>query len=249
MNTVAKLFIDRQERELIYTNINYHRNTWANGKPCTETMGGMVSVTFIPRGDEDDILRWMFADRMDNKNLDSWRAYYKLKKVEIVFYEGDYNGRILFKYKLEDCTCVYYQEGFSNLWGMETTIVLSAAIQYYKNNNTFLIKGWRENWKPPQPYQTPVEEFKDTSPKFTGYYLENTKGERIKQEKLNINQKVYLVIETNNAEGETATINLNNNNLDFEYNGKVLDNDILKGIKILGNITKIQLETVEQNKN
>ncbi|CAA0172262.1 conserved hypothetical protein [Tenacibaculum maritimum] len=131
--------------------------------------------------------------------------------------------------------------------GMETSVVFSAAIQYYKD--TFYIKSWRENWKPPQPYQTSVEEFKDTSPKFTGYYLENTKGERIKQERLNINQKVYLVIETNNAEGETATINLNNNNLDFEYNGKVLDNDILKGIKILGNITKIQLKTVEQNKN
>lgn len=243
MNTVAKLFIDRQERELIYTNIDYHRDAWANGKPCTETMGGMVAVGFIPRGDEDEILRWMFADRMDDDSVEYPRCLYVLKKAEIVFYEGDYDGRILFKYKLEDCTCVYYQESFSNLWGMETTLILSAAIQYYKNNDTFLIKGWRENWKPPQPYQTPVEEFEDTTPKVIDFFITNKDG--IRKENFKIGEFIHLKIESKNKIGDVIDIRLNRKDKNFEYKGNLLPNDTLKDYTIQSDSDTIKLKVVK----
>ncbi len=246
MNTVAKLFIGRQERELIYTNIDYHRDAWANGKPCTETMGGMVAVGFIPRGDEDEILRWMFADRMDDDSVEYPRCLYVLKKAEIVFYEGDYDGRILFKYKLEDCTCVYYQESFSNLWGMETTLILSAAIQYYKNNDTFLIKGWRENWKPPQPYQPPVEKIDDEKPQILDCYYTDLKGDQNANTK--VGQEVYLVLKTKNLIGKTIDINLSDSKRDFEYQGKILEDDLLKNIHINKEVQQIKLKVVKPHK-
>ncbi|MBS9768796.1 MAG: hypothetical protein KGV44_14835 [Flavobacteriaceae bacterium] len=206
MNTVAKLFIDRQEWELNNTNIEYYRNIRWNGKPCSYTMGGIVNISFTPKGSEDDILCWMFANRYDNENLDDWRRHYKLKNVEIVFYEGDFNGRSLFKYKLEDCTCVRYFEVFNNLWGMETFVTLSAAIQYYKNNDFYLIKGWRENWKPPQPYQTPVVEFKDTTPRITFIDWINQEKQIITD--TTYNTKVGLKIDLVNPNGGKVLVKI-----------------------------------------
>ncbi len=246
MNTVAKLFIDRQEWELNNTNIKYYRATRWNGKPCSDTMGGIVNISFTPKGNEDDILCWMFANRYDNENLDDWRRHYKLKNVEIVFYEGDFNGQILFKYKLNDCTCVRYFEVFNNLSGMETFVTLSAAIQYYKNNDLYLIKGWRENWKPPQPYQTPVIEFKDEKPRVIDFYLTNKKGERIQKAKFE--DIVYLNIETKNLIGYSITIDLDNPEVDYKLNGKILKNDVLSDYTIQKDLEKVELKVIEQEK-
>ncbi len=66
MNTIAKLFIE-EEWELYSTDIAYYRDTRPTGKPCIDVMGGMVTVSFAPRGNEDEILCWMFADRMDDE--------------------------------------------------------------------------------------------------------------------------------------------------------------------------------------
>ncbi len=158
---VAKLVIGRKEWELNSTKITFYRNTQTTGKPCSLTMGGVVTVKFTPKGYEDDILKWMFADRMNNNNVEYPYSLYTLKKAEIVFYEEDYNnGIILFRYKLSDCTVIKYRESFCNIKGMETTLMLSSAIQYYKNNGVLLLKDWHENWEPPQPYRTPVIAFK-----------------------------------------------------------------------------------------
>ncbi|WP_159261151.1 hypothetical protein [Tenacibaculum maritimum] len=48
------------------------------------------------------MLDWMFANRMEDGKTAYPRCLYVLKQAEIVFYEGDFNGRILFKYRLED---------------------------------------------------------------------------------------------------------------------------------------------------
>ncbi|WP_407282076.1 type VI secretion system tube protein TssD [Tenacibaculum maritimum] len=147
MNTVAKLCIGKDEWELHNTVITYYRCTRVTGRPATETMGGYVAIRFTPKGNEEMMLDWMFANRMEDGKTAYPRCLYVLKQAEIVFYEGDFNGRILFKYRLEDCSVIYFKESFNTLLGMETSVVFSAAIQYYKD--TFYIKSWRENWKPP----------------------------------------------------------------------------------------------------
>ncbi|WP_159332065.1 type VI secretion system tube protein TssD, partial [Tenacibaculum maritimum] len=102
MNTVAKLCIGKDEWELHNTVITYYRCTRVTGRPTTETMGGYVAVRFTPKGNEEMMLDWMFANRMEDGKTAYPRCLYVLKQAEIVFYEGDFNGRILFKYRLED---------------------------------------------------------------------------------------------------------------------------------------------------
>ncbi|MFL0062336.1 zinc metalloprotease, partial [Tenacibaculum maritimum] len=124
------------------------------------------------------------------------------KQAEIVFYEGDFNGRILFKYRLEDCSVIYFKESFNTLLGMETSVVFSAAIQYYKD--TFYIKSWQENWKLPSKYKHQVTENLTPRISFIDW---------IDQEKQIINDTTYnaevgLKISLSNPNGGKLTLNI-----------------------------------------
>ncbi len=44
--TEAKLFILGQEIELLWTEIQYHREVRINGKPSTEVLGGLITLCF-----------------------------------------------------------------------------------------------------------------------------------------------------------------------------------------------------------
>ena len=96
--------------------------------------------------------------------------------------------------------------------------------------------------------QTAVEPtfIEDREPNFIGYHFENEENQKIAQEKISPNQKVTLVIKTQQAEGKSIQINLNDSRLDFIHNNKVLENDILKGIKVTGAETRVALTTIKE---
>ena len=60
--------------------------------------------------------------------------------------------------------------------------------------------------------------------------------------------EIYLYLETENALDQTLTIALNDPQLDYEYEGEIVENDVLKDISITGNTTRIKLKTVEPKK-
>ena len=57
--------------------------------------------------------------------------------------------------------------------------------------------------------------------------------------------EIYLCVETENASNQTLTINLNDSRIDYEYEGQIVENDVLKDISITGDITHIKLKTIE----
>lgn len=85
------------------------------------------------------------------------------------------------------------------------------------------------------------------TPKIISYHYEQNNS-RIEVKDIKPNQDITLVILTQNANGKNITIDLNNNILDFKYNNKIIENDILRGIKITSAKTKIPLTTIEQKK-
>jgi hypothetical protein len=93
------------------------------------------------------------------------------------------------------------------------------------------------------PYQAMES---DDEPKLVEYHFENKKGEVIKEKDIKINQEIELVITTENANGTTIKINLNNSRLDFKHNGEILENDILKGVKINDEETRVPLTAIKQ---
>lgn len=202
MNTVARFFMGRYDWELDDTDITYYRDTRATGRPASETMGGHVTVHFTPKGNEELMLYWMFADRMKDEKIEYPKCLYVLKEAEIVFYERDFNGRILFKYRLEDCTIIHFQESFSNQWGMQTEVVFSAAIQHYKG--TSYIKSWQENWRPPSEYKHHVT--KDSAPRIT--FVDWIDEEQRSISQTTYKAKVGLRINLTNQNGGNVTLKI-----------------------------------------
>ena len=70
-------------------------------------------------------------------------------------------------------------------------------------------------------------------------------GQRLCQYELEPEMEIYLCVETENASNQTLTINLNDPRIDYEYEGQMVENDVLKDISISGNTTRIKLKTVE----
>ncbi len=258
MNIKAKLFVCGEERELISTSLNYIRLTDWNGKPTSALMGGTFTVTFKPEMYDDTFIEWIIADRKDNKKIRHPFNLYLLRDGKVVFYEDDFDGVELFQYNFQDGVLINYHEVFDNQKGMQVTLTISPAMQDYRffNNSTDwrrksrtrYIKPWQESFIPPIE-DTPYKAKEDIMPRFKRYFFENKNGERIQQDDIEINEKVILVIETENAEGETITIDLKDDNLNYKYQNKVLENDILKNVSITGKQTKLELIAIEEKVN
>jgi len=258
MNIKAKLFVCGEERELIATSLNYIRLTDWNGKPTSALMGGTFTVTYESQMYDDTFIEWVIADRKDNKKIRHPFNLYLLRDGKVVFYEDDFDGVELFQYNFQDGTLINYHEVFNNQEGMYVTLTISPAMQdyrFFKNSTdwrrksrTRYIKPWQESFIPPVK-DTPYKVKEDIMPRFKRYFFENKNGERIQQDDIEINEKVILVIETENAEGETVTIDLKDDSLNYKYQDKVLENDILKRVSITGKQTKLELIATEEKVN
>ena len=61
--------------------------------------------------------------------------------------------------------------------------------------------------------------------------------------------EIYLVVEGENLSGKEANLDLTDNEIDFEYKGERLENDILKGYIFQNEILeRIKLKVIEQKK-
>jgi len=236
--TLAKLFILGQEIELLWTDMNYHREIRMNGKPATEIMGGLITVCFATNQNTDQILRWMTKENEDN----TWNEADKMEEGKVCFYENGFDYPPTKTYEFNDAHLIYFKESFyaEGEEPMQTTITISPAIQNY---GIEFVKRWNVSWMPPSekiPYQ-PKENF---APKVIDYYITNTDGNRIEEGE--IGNIIFLNIKTKNLIGELLSINLEDKNVDFKYKGKVLRNDILSDYKVTSDIEKIKLEVIPQ---
>ena len=84
-------------------------------------------------------------------------------------------------------------------------------------------------------------------PQIIEVYYTDLEGNKIDKRK--IGQEMYLVIEGNKLEGKKANFDLYDNEMDFEYNGEHLKDDILKGYTFKNPKTeKIKLKAIEAKK-
>ena len=141
--TLAKLFILGQEIELLWTDMNYHREIRMNGKPATEIMGGLITVCFATNQNTDQILRWMTKENEDN----TWNEADKMEEGKVCFYENGFDYPPTKTYEFNDAHLIYFKETF-NAEGeepMQTILTISPAIQNYE---TEFVKRWNFSWIP-----------------------------------------------------------------------------------------------------
>ncbi|WP_238423882.1 hypothetical protein [Capnocytophaga genosp. AHN8471] len=91
----------------------------------------------------------------------------------------------------------------------------------------------------------PIPEYVPKSQTIEIYYT-NLEGDKI--EEAIIGEEIYLVLESKNMIGQVIDVDLSDNTRDFEYEGQILKDDILKNLTINKNIQQERLKVIPQQK-
>ncbi len=195
------------------------------GKPLNRTFDFV-----IPASKDTTFFEWAVAPQM-------------IKNCKIIF-TSRYGMSKSTTIELLDTHCLFYKLKFNHQSQDPLQIYASLAPATVLVNGQQMISHW---WRKTDPaiIGAPVME-EQREPEMLESYYEDKKGNRIPDHKIRIGDEVYLVIKTSNAIGKSISINLADNIRDFEYNGEILENDILEGITINADIQRVTLKVVPQ---
>jgi len=70
------------------------------------------------------------------------------------------------------------------------------------------------------------------------------KGNKIKKPRKN--EELYLVVKTEDLEGETIDIDLSDNEYNFEHQGNILPDDQLLNHRVTSSTMRIPIKTIKQ---
>ena len=132
--------------------------------------------------------------------------------------------------------------------GEEVTVKVHTPEQDGGSSMLTELKGIVKDNQVQVEWNVEQKEEDENAPKIKKTYYTDLNGNII--EKGDIGQEVYLVIEGVNLAGKEADLDLTDNEIDFEYNGEHLENDILKGYVFKNDKTeRIKLKIIEQKNN
>ena len=226
MSVIAKLYFDGGERTLLSYKFQANKSLGSNGRP-TFLKEMVFNVSFYPGKGDEFFYRWVL-----NKSEEPQR-------VKIVLYDIVWK-RVVEQHEIIYSTGVQFNSEFDHQLGTINRLKIPALTlitnEIYYTDIRFGGYLTREIERQKKKQQTP---------EIVGYYFQDMNGQRISQDELEPEMEIYLCIETENASNQTLTINLNDPRIDYEYEGQMVENDVLKDISISGNTTRIKLKTVE----
>lgn len=231
----AYLYIDGFKFPITHLDFNLHQFKGTNNRPVGKAYGGEFSFTLdFDTKDAITLIDWMVSSTIQKDG-----------HIEILDFT---NSRIAFKLEFANAYATaqeFYYSAFSNL-PLQTNVTVTAGALRFNREVTFF-----QNWNSKGPFtvQSPsvVREATEEDFDFSEYYFEDLNGNRIEQSKIRYQQEVYLVVSSQNATGKTITLDLDDNRLDYEYQGKIIENDILSNLKISADTMKIKLKAIRQN--
>lgn len=144
-----------------------------------------------------------------------------------------------------DCHLVNWNNYFSSTGNqpMSETLQITAAGIKDSNSTAEYSAYWRVTFEQNNVETTTIEE---AEPRLIEYHFENKKGEVIEEKNIKPNQEIELVIITEDAQNTKMKIDLNNSRLNFIHNGEIVENDILRGVKIYDEETRVPLTAIKQ---
>lgn len=239
---IGILNIAGHQRKLLSLTTSYSKTISKKGYPNSLPVAHFFKVSFLTEEGDD-----FFADWMYGKN-----NHYQWQKGQwyngtITFYDDTSYGQEFLHYELTTALATSFRVDYDQEKGMITTLEIFARERVY--DHKFIINS--EYYAIMFDYVEPKEKTQQLSndePEIVGYYFKDIEGNPINQEELEPDMEIYLYLETENALDQTLTIALNDPQLDYEYEGEIVENDVLKDISITGNTTRIKLKTVEPKK-
>jgi len=166
------------------------------------------------------------------------------KQLELHIYPVILGGKTR-KLYFYDCHLVNWINDFFSTGNepMNETLKITAAGVKDSNSMEEYSANWRVTF--PQQEVEPAIRKEEELPEILESFYEDYKGNKINDKNINAGNIIYFNIKTSNANGKELSVNLSNNKLDFEYNDKVLKDDILR-INVSSDHMKIKLKTIKQ---
>lgn len=239
---IGILNIAGHQRKLLSLTTSYSKTVSKKGYPNSLPIAHFFKVSFLTEEGDD-----FFADWMYGKN-----NHYQWQKGQwyngtITFYDDTSYGQEFLHYELTTALATSFRVDYDQEKGMITTLEIFARERVY--DHKFIINS--EYYAIMFDYvevKDKIQQLSNDEPEIVGYYFKDIEGNPINQEELEPDMEIYLYLETENALDQTLTIALNDPQLDYEYEGEIVENDVLKDISITGNTTRIKLKTVEPKK-
>ncbi|MBL3658892.1 type VI secretion system tube protein TssD [Fulvivirga sediminis] len=143
-----------------------------------------------------------------------------------------------------DCHVVVNRTSFVSQGNspMSESLLITAGGVKDSASSTEYSTFWRKTFA--APVSQVAEEREKGDPIIEKAYFTTIDGEKIQQADAYIGSEVYYVIESKSAVGEIIDLSFSDSERDFKYNGEVIPNDFLEGVKITSNKTKLKLEVI-----
>ena len=190
MAFIAKLFINGEERNILNTTILYQQLVDDNGRPKNAVHNGKINFKIESTKNDELFYDWMFSDQTTYSG-------------HVRFYKRDGFSK-LFDYEFANCHCIQLGEYFTAEGNgpLNMHLTLSPGIQQVRD------QIFEKSWNPSNPFvdQAPITEREDQEPIFLGYHFEDKQEEIIEKEEVEVDDEIFLVIETENATGENMKI-------------------------------------------
>ncbi len=231
---IGSLEIDDFTYPLIDYHVGFKKKMDYTGIPAAIGVLQTIKVTYINTHDIE---------------LQQWSIDEGMLKDAVLTLFSDGLGERDQRFEFFDVHCTGYEQCTKNLGKTiekTTTLHLEAAI--VRHHGETLEKHWKVTNLALRD-QTPItrESFEE-EPNVLGYHLEDEEGNRIEQDKIKKNTTIVVAIRSTNAAGETAEIDLHSNKIDYKYNGKLLEDDILE-VRITQDLMRVTLQTIEEKQN
>lgn len=229
MSIIAKMYVDDEEFTLLTFNFSLEQKSGYNGLPSSKPTGGIFNIVFESTKDAL-FYEWMIGENM-------------IESLKIVLSPTSMtskNRTIL----LLDLFCLRYEENFNGVdkQPLATYIQASPAIMIQDGVKIFE-KSWKVTDLNSNTAPTEIEE--DNEQKVIRQYI--TDENDVELDEYYQGDKIFYVIETQNMTGEEVDINLYNKAVDFLYQGKRLENDIIKNYVIGSELDKVSLEVISED--
>ncbi|PKQ61100.1 hypothetical protein BZG02_16780 [Labilibaculum filiforme] len=230
MSIKGKMYVDDMVYNIRRLDFGFDQKINTNGTASTAPLGGLFNVE---------------VESPKNTHLYAWGASkFDMKYVKLVFSPvtlASKNRTI----ELYDTLCIAHHDYFHSEGKapMVSVLRLSPAI-IVQDGQTLVEKNWKvsdlsaQNTEP-----TAVPE----NPEILECFFEDEQGNAVAKPKKN--QTIFLVVNTKEMVGQGIDIDLSDDNIDYEYNGSIVDNDLIQGVNVTADTMKIQLKTIKQRRS
>ncbi len=235
MSFKAKLCIEGEERNLLDAELVFSQLADYNGRPSQLPVGAPLNLTFESTRNDALFYSYMFhPDRM-------FKGY-------IRFFKRD-GLQKYFDIEFANAHIIRLHERFSSTG--ETPMYIGLTISYGISRIRDVIH--EKKWNPSNPFainnNQVTEQEEELEPLLLDYHIEDLNNNKIEETIIKENQEIYLVINSQNTDGQVADIDLENKSIDFEYKGKWMKDDIISDIVLNDTLTKVKLKAVKQKNN